>query len=76
MSSVEEIFKNRITFTEEKSYTNTILSLNSRDCFDEFKYKSKINNPQSLNIKNTFDLMEKLAPLINYIISNLEKFKN
>ena len=76
MSSVEEFFKNRITFTEEKSYTNTILSLNSRDCFDEFKYKSKINNPQSLNIKNTFDLMKKLAPLINYIISNLEKFKN
>ena len=31
---------------------------------------------KELNITNTFDLVEKLTPLLNYIISTLEKFKN
>ena len=41
---------------------------------DDFKYSSKIHKPQSLNIKNTFDLIEKLTPLLNYIFSNIERF--
>ena len=43
---------------------------------DICKYSSKIYNPQSLNIKTTFDLVEKLTPLLNYMFSTLEKFKN
>ena len=38
MSSVEEFFKNRISFTKEKRYINSILAINSNECF---KYKSK-----------------------------------
>ena len=41
---------------------------------DKFQYSSKIHNPHSLNIKNTFDLIEKLTPLLNYIFSNTERF--
>ena len=41
---------------------------------DKFKYSSKIHNPQSLNIKNTLDLIEKLTPLLNYIFSKIENF--
>ena len=40
---------------------------------DEFKYFTTINDPQSLNIKNTFDLIEKLNPWLNYISSNIKK---
>ena len=42
--------------------------------YDVFEYSSTIHNPQSLNIKNTFDLIEKLTPLLYYISSNIEKF--
>ena len=44
----------------------------NRCLFDEFIYSSTIYNPQSLNIKNTFDIIEKLKPLVNYISSNIE----
>ena len=42
--------------------------------YDEFKYFTTIHNPQSLNIKNNFDLIEKLKPLLYYISRNIEKF--
>ena len=42
--------------------------------YDRFKYSSTIRNPQSSNIKNTFDLIENLKLLVNYISSNIKKF--
>ena len=38
------------------------------------KKKKIITNPQSLNIKNTINLFEKLTPLFNYISSNIDEF--
>ena len=70
MNTIEDFFKNSLSFNVEKGYT----------CFPSvclyygFKYSSTIHNPQSLNIKNTFDLMKKLTPLLYYISSNIEKF--
>ena len=74
METLEEFFKNRISFNVKKKYSidNIFFSV---DClYDEFYYLSEIHNPQSLNIKNTFDLIEKLTPLLYYISSNIEKF--
>ena len=34
-----------------------------------------MENPQKLNIKNTFDLLEYLKPLFTYIASNIKVFK-
>ena len=41
-----------------------------------FLFRKILNNPLSLNIKNTFDLVEKLTPLLYYIASVLEKIQN
>ena len=47
----------------------------SVDClWDEFIYILAQYTTHSLNIKNTFDLIEKLKPLLNYISSNIKKF--
>ena len=62
MENLEEFFKNRISFNVKKNYSMDNISF-SVDCsYDEFYYLSKIHNPQNLNIKNTFDLIEKLTP--------------
>ena len=58
----------------EKSYNNYYLDYGFDNPHDEFKYSSTIHNTQSLNIKTTFDLIEKLTPLVKYISSNIEKF--
>ena len=73
MGTLEKFFKNRILFNMEKSYNNHYLYHGSGDPHDEFKYSSTIHNAQSLNIKTTFDLIEKLTPLFKYISSNIEK---
>ena len=57
----------------EKSYINNYLNYGFSDLHDKFKYSSTIHNAQSLNIKTTFDLIEKLTPLFKYI-SKIEKF--
>ena len=41
-----------------------------------FTHESKIHNPLSLIITNTFDLLEKLTPSLYFVLSDLEKFKN
>ena len=41
---------------------------------EAFYYKAKIYNPLSLNITNTFDLIEKLTPLFYYNGEYLRKF--
>ena len=76
MKTIEEFFKNRIYYGR---------------CFDvmgdhgfnrefevkwAFNYEGEIYNPLSLNITNSFDLVEKLTPLFYFIVSYLEKFKN
>ena len=74
MNTIEEFFKNTLSFHVEKKYRTGNICF-SVDCLlDEFIYTSTIHNPQSLNIKNTFDLIEKLKPLLNYISSNIKKF--
>ena len=50
MESIEEFFKNRISFNMEKSYINDYLDWDASLVCDRFKYSSKIHNPQSLNI--------------------------
>ena len=73
MNTIEEFFKNTLSFNVEKKYRTGNICF-SVDClWDEFIYTSTIHNPQSLNIKNTFDLIEKLKPLLNYISSNIKK---
>ena len=76
MNTIEEFFKNRLSFNVEKRYRTGNICF-SVDClWDEFIYTSTIHNPQSLIIKNTFDLIEKLKPFLNYISSNIKKKKN
>ena len=60
----------------KKSYINDIIVWDASLVSDILKYSSKIYNPQSLTIKTTIDLVEKLTPFLNYIFSTLEKFKN
>ena len=74
MESIENFFKNIISFNMEKSYINDYLNYRVGNPHDKFKYFSKIHNAQSINIKTTFDLIEKLTPLFTYISSNIEKF--
>ena len=62
MNTLEEFFKNRISFNVEKNYRAVNLAFYVDYLADEFIYTSIIHNPQSLNIKNTFDLVEKLTP--------------
>ena len=71
MNTIEEFFlKNRLSFNVEKAY----ICFRGVCLYDEFKYSTTIHNPQSLNIKTTFDLIEKLKPLLYSISSNTEKF--
>ena len=74
MKNLEEFFKNRILCNMEESYNNHYLHHGFCNLHDEFKYSSTIHNAQSLNIKTTFDLIEKLTPLFKYISSNIERF--
>ena len=74
METIENFFKNRISFNMKKSYIDDYLIYGFSDPHDKFKYSSKIRNAQSLNIKATFDLIEKLTPLFKYISSNIERF--
>ena len=74
MKTIEEVFKNRVSFNVEKSYINDYLNYGFSDPHDKFKYSNTIHNAQSLNIKTTFDLIEKLTPLFKYISSNIERF--
>ena len=73
MENLEEVFKNRISFNVGKKYSAANISFSVDSLYDEFKYSSTIHNPQNLNIKNTFDLIEKLTPLLYYISSNIKK---
>ena len=76
MNTLEEFLKrNRISFNVEKNYRAVNLAFYVDYLADEFIYTSTciIHNPQSLNIKNTFDLVEKLTPLLHYISSNIKK---
>ena len=74
MECIEEFFKNRILFNMKKSYNNDYLNLDLVILIINFKYSSKIHNAQSLNIKTTSDLIEKLTQLFKCISSNIEKF--
>ena len=70
MNTIEEFFKNRLSFNVKKNY---FTDFRGGWLYDEFKYFTKIHNPQSLKIKNNFDLIEKLKPLLNYISSNIKE---
>ena len=74
MNTIEEFFKNRLSFNVKNEYSADNIFFGVNCLYDEFKYFSTIHNPQSLNIKDTFDLIEKLTPLLYYISSNIEKF--
>ena len=75
MNSLEEFFKNRISFTmwDDIGDRRYIRCFSTKEAF---LYDSLIYNPLSLHIINTFDLVEILTPLFYYIMSALEKFKN
>ena len=67
MESIEDFFKNRISFTMWEKYIRFPLISNLNFWIKKSFYnKSKIYNPLSLNITNTFDLVEKLTPLLYY----------
>ena len=74
MNTIEDFFKNRLSFNVEKKYSADNVCFIVDCLYDEFKYSNTIHNPQSLNIKNTFDLIEKLTTLLYYISSNIERF--
>ena len=74
MKIIEEFFTNRISFTIQDVVRPYPINHNYR--VKEYEYRSKIHNPQSLNITNSFDLAEKLMPLICYIVSDTKKLKN
>ena len=74
IKAIEEFFKNRIVFTCNDIMGDVTLN-HDFGVFDAVKYNCKIFNPFSLNIKNSFDFVEKLTPLINYISSTFKKFK-
>ena len=61
MKTIVEFFKNRISFTvlDETSSDDRHRAFWVKD----YKYMSKIHNLQCLNIKNSFDLVEKLISL-------------
>ena len=68
MKSIEDFLKNRISFTvwDKTPHDTNHHSFRVKD----YHYEGKIYNPQSLNITNSFDLAEKLMPLICYIVSD------
>ena len=73
MKTIEEFFKNRLV-NKISEYTNDD-NISNPDIFKSFYYISEVKNPQKLNIKNTFDLLEYLTPLFTYIASNIKVFK-
>ena len=73
MTSIEEFFKNRISFTMWNKTSHDVDHRSYR--VKEYIYKSKMYNPQSLNITNSFDLVEKLTPLLCYMVSDTHKKK-
>ena len=75
MNTLEEFFKNRISFNVKEYYNAVSLGFDLDCLADVFTYNSIIHNPQSLNIKNTFDLVEKLTPLLYYILNQKRNFR-
>ena len=70
---LEEFFKNRqITEIKESCYS---IHPPNQHIYSDSKYKGCILNPQELNVKNTFDLLEYLKPLFIYIASEINEFK-
>ena len=56
MTSIEEFFKNRISFTMQDNTGDYIFNRDFR-VKEAFYYKDKIYNPLSLNITNTIVLL-------------------
>ena len=67
---LEDFFKNRkINTFREDSLTF------GEDEYKIFDYNGEIKNPQELNVKNSFDLLEYLKPCFVYIASDIETIK-
>ena len=76
MNSLEESFKNRILLAWDTSNMGDHAFNQNFVVKWAFLHESKIYNPLSLNITNTFDLVEKLTPSLYFVLSDLEKIKN
>ena len=74
---LEEFFKKRkLRIKNEKSYP--FMPFDSQRPNEEYRsvsYYGEIKNPQELNIKNSFDLIEYLKPCFVYIASDNNKVK-
>ena len=74
---LEEFFKNRkLKIKNEKSYP--FMPFDSQRPNQEYRsvtYYGEIKNPQELNVKNSFDLIEYLKPCFVYIASDNNKVK-
>ena len=61
MNTIEEFFKNRISFNYKLMDAIEIMFGGERYMY--YLNSNTIYNPESLNISNTIDLIEKLKPL-------------
>ena len=70
---LEYFFKNRrIKEIEKNCYS---IHLPNRPIYSDSEYKGCMLNPQELNIKNSFDLLEYLKPCFVYIASDIKTIK-
>ena len=69
---LEQFFKNRkLKIKNKKSYP--FMPLGSQEPSEEYRsvsYYGEIKNPQELNVKNSFDLVEYLKPCFVYVASD------
>ena len=67
---LEDFLKNRkINIFRQDGLTTNV------EEYKIFDYIGKIKNPQELNVKNSFDLLEYLKPCLVYIASDIETIK-
>ena len=68
MEILEDFFKNRINVDCEniKHYNLENLAFKDRPLY---KYKTKYFNPLDLNIKNSYDLSERIVPKLYFGVS-------
>ena len=70
METMEEFFKNRIFFFNTRHHVFNHGFIHDFKVKRAFTHESKIHNPLSLNITNTFDLVEKLTLSLYFVLSD------
>ena len=80
MKPIEESFKTEKEILEEffkNRKINKIIEdgLRGDEIYKKLYYGGKIKNPQELNVKNSFDLLEYLKPYFVYIASDINTIK-